>query len=499
MLYRKSGAVRSVEASASSRARALVGAERHRGYDPPVAVPTVVIMAAGEGTRMRSATPKVLHDLCGRPLVAWPIAAAREAGATKVLVVGGPERALDGLLPDGVTLLVQEEPRGTADAVRAAAGELVPDAPVIVLSGDVPLVTGELIRDLATVHAAADAAATMVTMVLDDPGGYGRVVRGADGNVEYVVETKSPGDATPDELAIGEVNAGIYAFEPGALRDALENLSADNAQGEYYLPDTLKAIANAGRPVAAFKVDDPGLTLGVNDRVELARVRALAQRRILEGHMRDGVTVVDPASTLVDVDVELGPDTVIEPATYLRGATRVGANCRIGPATTLVDAVLGDEVTIRHSYLDRCEVRAGGTVGPYAYLRPETLLREGAKAGTFVEIKNSDVGAGTKVPHLSYLGDTDVGENSNLGAGTITANYDGFAKHRTTIGADVHGGVDVAYVAPVEVGDRAWTAAGSVVTQDVPPGALGVARERQRNVDGYDERRRSRPVDSESS
>ncbi|HEV7459796.1 MAG TPA: bifunctional UDP-N-acetylglucosamine diphosphorylase/glucosamine-1-phosphate N-acetyltransferase GlmU [Solirubrobacteraceae bacterium] len=464
-----------------------------------MAVPTVVIMAAGEGTRMRSATPKVLHDLCGRPLVAWPIAAAREAGATKVLVVGGPERALDGLLPDGVTLLVQEEPRGTADAVRAAAGELVPDAPVIVLSGDVPLVTGELIRDLATVHAAADAAATMVTMVLDDPGGYGRVVRGADGNVEYVVETKSPGDATPDELAIGEVNAGIYAFEPGALRDALENLSADNAQGEYYLPDTLKAIANAGRPVAAFKVDDPGLTLGVNDRVELARVRALAQRRILEGHMRDGVTVVDPASTLVDVDVELGPDTVIEPATYLRGATRVGANCRIGPATTLVDAVLGDEVTIRHSYLDRCEVRAGGTVGPYAYLRPETLLREGAKAGTFVEIKNSDVGAGTKVPHLSYLGDTDVGENSNLGAGTITANYDGFAKHRTTIGADVHGGVDVAYVAPVEVGDRAWTAAGSVVTQDVPPGALGVARERQRNVDGYDERRRSRPVDSESS
>jgi bifunctional UDP-N-acetylglucosamine pyrophosphorylase/glucosamine-1-phosphate N-acetyltransferase len=464
-----------------------------------VAVPTVVIMAAGEGTRMRSATPKVLHDLCGRPLVAWPIAAAREAGAAKVLVVGGPDRALDGMLPDGVTLLVQDEPRGTADAVRAAAGELEPDAPVIVLSGDVPLVTGELIRDLATVHVAADAAATMVTMVLDDPSGYGRVVRGADGNVEYVVETKSPGDATPDELAIGEVNAGIYAFEPGTLRSALENLSADNAQSEYYLPDTLKAIANAGRPVAAFKVDDPGLTLGVNDRVELARVRALAQRRILEGHMRDGVTVVDPASTLVDVDVELGADTVIEPATYLRGATRVGERCRIGPATTLIDSVLGDEVTIRHSYLDRCEVRAGGTVGPYAYLRPETLLREGAKAGTFVEIKNSDVGAGAKVPHLSYLGDTDVGENSNLGAGTITANYDGFAKHRTTIGADVHGGVDVAYVAPVEVGDRAWTAAGSVVTHDVPPGALGVARGRQRNVEEYDERRRSGPVDSESS
>ncbi len=464
-----------------------------------MAVPTVVIMAAGEGTRMRSATPKVLHDLCGRPLVAWPIAAAREAGAGRVVVVGGPDHALDGLLPEGVTLAVQEEPRGTADAVRAAAGELDPDAPVIVLSGDVPLVTAELIRELATVHVAADAAATMVTMELDDPSSYGRVVRGSDGNVEHVVETKAPGDATPAELAITEVNAGVYAFEPGALRRALEAVSAHNAQGEYYLPDALQAIALDGQPVAAFKVDDPGLTLGVNDRVDLGRVRALAQRRILEGHMRAGVTIVDPASTLVDIDVALGADTVIEPATYLRGATRAGERCRIGPATTLIDAVLGDEVTIRHSYLDRCEVRAGGTVGPFAYLRPETLLREGAKAGTFVEIKNSDVGAGAKVPHLSYLGDADVGANSNLGAGTITANYDGFAKHRTTIGADVRGGVDVAYVAPVEVGDRAWTAAGSVVTQDVPPGALGVARERQRNVEGYDERRRDGRVDSESS
>jgi bifunctional UDP-N-acetylglucosamine pyrophosphorylase/glucosamine-1-phosphate N-acetyltransferase len=455
-------------------------------------------MAAGEGTRMRSATPKVLHDLCGRPLVAWPVEAAREAGAGKVVVVGGPDRELDGLLPDGVVLAVQEEPRGTGDAVRAAADELDGDAPVLVLSGDVPLVTAELLRDLATVHIAADAAATMVTMDLDDPSGYGRVVRGADGNVEHVVETKGRGDANDAELAITEVNAGVYAFERGALLTALERITADNAQSEYYLPDALKAIARDGRPVAAFKVDDPGLTLGVNDRADLATVRALAQRRILERHMRAGVTIVDPGSTLVDVGVELGADTVIEPATYLRGATRAGERCRIGPATTLIDAVLGDEVTIRHSYLDRCEVRAGGTVGPFAYLRPETLLREGAKAGTFVEIKNSDIGAGTKVPHLSYVGDADVGAGSNLGAGTITANYDGLAKHRTTIGAEVKGGVDVAYVAPVEVGDRAWTAAGSVVAQDVPPGALGVARARQRNVEGYDDRRRGGPVDSES-
>jgi bifunctional UDP-N-acetylglucosamine pyrophosphorylase / glucosamine-1-phosphate N-acetyltransferase len=480
-------------------ARTLVRPARHRGYDPRVAVPTVVIMAAGEGTRMRSATPKVLHELCGRPLVAWPIVAARGAGAGKIVVVGGPDRALEGLLPDGVELVVQEEPRGTADAVRAAADAIDGDAPVIVLSGDVPLVTTDLIRELATVHGATDAAATMVTMELDDPTGYGRVVRGSDGNVEQVVETKSPGDATPEELAIREVNAGIYAFEPRPLLEALQALDADNAQGEYYLPDALKAIAVDGRPVAAFTVDDPSLTLGVNDRVDLARVRAVAQRRILDRHMRNGVTIVDPASALVDADVELGADTVIEPATHLRGATRAGERCRIGPATTLIDAVLGDEVTIRHSYLDRCEVRSGGTVGPFAYLRPETLLREGAKAGTFVEIKNSDIGAGTKVPHLSYIGDADVGEGTNLGAGSITANYDGFAKHRTTIGADVRGGVDVAYVAPVEVGRRAWTAAGSVIAQDVPPGALGVARERQRNVEGYDERRRSRSVDSESS
>ena len=447
-------------------------------------------MAAGQGTRMRSATPKVLHDLCGRPLIAWPVTAALEAGAGKVVVVGGPDRALAGALPDGVTLAVQEQPRGTGDAVRAAAGELDPHAPVVVLSGDVPLVTAELIRELTEVHVLAEAAATMVTMDLDDPTGYGRVVRGADGNVERVVETKAEGDATPEQLAIREVNAGVYAFEPDAMLDALAALEPDNAQNELYLPEALPRLARSGQPVAAFKVDDAELTLGVNDRVDLARVRGFAQRRIQEVHMRAGVTIVEPASTTVDVDVELGADTVLAPATSLHGSTRIGARCRVGPATTLHDAILGDEVTVLHSYLDRCEVRAGGTVGPFAYLRPESLLREGAKAGTFVEIKNSDIGAGAKVPHLSYIGDTDVGERTNLGAGSITANYDGTSKHRTTIGAGVRGGVDTAFVAPVVVGDRAWTAAGSVITDDIPAGALGVARARQEIVEGYDERKR---------
>ncbi|MDQ6749971.1 MAG: bifunctional UDP-N-acetylglucosamine diphosphorylase/glucosamine-1-phosphate N-acetyltransferase GlmU [Actinomycetota bacterium] len=452
--------------------------------------PTVVIMAAGQGTRMRSATPKVLHDLCGRPLVGWPVAAALEAGAGKVVVVGGPDRALAGLLPDDVALVVQDDARGTGDAVRAATAEIVPGAPVLVLSGDVPLVTAELIRELTEVHVVADAAATMVTMELEDPTGYGRVVRGPEGNVERVVETKAEGDATAAQLAIREVNAGVYAFEPETMIEALAALEPDNAQAEYYLPDALRAIAHSGRPVAAFKVEDAALTLGVNDRVDLARVREIAQRRIQEAHMRAGVTIVDPASTTIDADVRLGADTVIAPATFLHGATRIGARCRVGPATTLRDAILGDEVTVLHSYLDRCEVRAGGTVGPFAYLRPEALLREGAKVGTFVEIKNSDIGAGTKVPHLSYIGDADIGERSNLGAGTITANYDGTNKHRTTIGAGVRGGVDTAFVAPVVVGDRAWTAAGSVITEDVPAGALGIGRARQRIVEGFDERKR---------
>jgi bifunctional UDP-N-acetylglucosamine pyrophosphorylase/glucosamine-1-phosphate N-acetyltransferase len=452
--------------------------------------PTVVIMAAGQGKRMCSATPKVLHDLCGRPLIGWTVAAALEAGAGKVVVVGGPDRALAGMLPEGVALAVQEQPRGTGDAVRAAAGELVPGAPVVVLSGDVPLITAELIRDLTEVHVVANVAATMVTMELDDPTGYGRVVRGRDGNVEGVVETKADGDATEEQLAIREVNAGVYAFDPEAMIEALARLEPDNAQAEYYLPDALRAIARSRRPVAAFKVDNPELTLGVNDRVDLARVRGVAQRRIQEAHMRAGVTIVEPASTTIEVDVQLGADTEVAPATFLHGSTRIGMRCRVGPATTLRDAILGDDVSVLHSYLDRCEVRAGGTVGPFAYLRPETLLREGAKAGTFVEIKNSDIGPGTKVPHLSYIGDADVGERTNLGAGTITANYDGTHKHRTTIGGGVRGGVDTAFVAPVVVGDRAWTAAGSVITEDVPPGALGIGRARQQIVDGFDERKR---------
>lgn len=439
---------------------------------------------------MRSTTPKLLHPLCGRPLLTWTVAAARAAGAAKVVVVGGPDRALAPGLPDDVVLAVQQEARGTADAVQAAAAEIDRDAPVIVLNGDVPLVTGESLHQLAVAHSEQGAAATMLTMVLPDPSGYGRVVRGVDGAVERVVETKKPGDATPAELEIREVNGGVYAFAGGQLLDALAEVRADNAQGELYLPDVLPILRSRGEAVRAHLVDDPALALGVNDRGDLAKVRAEAQRRILVAHMTAGVTIVDPGSTVIDDGVEIGADTVIAPFTSLHGATRVGGGCQVGPHSTLLDAVLGDGVAVPHSYLTSCIVEDGASVGPFAYLRPGAVLREGAKVGTFVEVKNSDVGAGTKVPHLSYIGDADIGPGSNLGAGTITANYDGARKHRTTIGARVKGGVDTAFVAPVTVGDDAWTAAGSVITEDVPDGALGVARSRQRNVERYSERKK---------
>jgi bifunctional UDP-N-acetylglucosamine pyrophosphorylase / glucosamine-1-phosphate N-acetyltransferase len=454
----------------------------------------VVILAAGQGTRMRSRVPKVLHDLCGRPMIAWSVAAALEAGAGKVVVVDGPDRPLNGELPDGVELAIQPEANGTGGAVLAAVDHVGEEA-VLVLNGDVPLVTADLLRGLLDAHVTGHMQATLASTELDDPSGYGRVVRRSDGSVARVVETKVIGDATPDELAIREVNSGLYAFDGPALKEALHRLTPDNAQGELYLPSVVELLDQ----VAAHSFDDPGAMLGVNDRVELARVRALAQARINAAHMRAGVTLVDPATTLIDVTVRIGQDTVIQPSTFLRGATAIGERCTIGPLTTIIDATLGDQVTVLHSYLTTCEVRDRSTIGPFAYLRPGTLLRERAKAGTFVEIKNSDIGEGTKVPHLSYIGDADVGPGTNIGAANVTANYDGVNKHRTTIGADVRTSVDTTFVAPVTVGDGAYTAANSAITDDVPPGALGIARPRQTNIEGYAERKRKRDSPDTSS
>ncbi len=451
-----------------------------------VSSPIVLILAAGQGTRMRSKMPKVLHELCGRPMVLWPVHAALEAGAERVVVVDSPERTLERVLPEGVELAVQERANGTGGAVQAAmsycdseprsgpdsspeAG-LDPDAPVVVLSGDVPLVSAEAIRGLIQAHGQSGAVATMVTAILEDPSGYGRVLRDAAGAVERVVETKEQGDATPQERQIQEVNTGIYAFDAHALRQALPRLTAENAQGELYLPQVFDLLRAEGGTVAAHVVDDPKLVLGVNDRVALAQVWELAQAAIHERHMRAGVAIVDPAGTVIEVDVEIGADTVIEPFTTIKGSTKIGEGC-----------------AVRHSYLVDCVLEDGASVGPFGYLRPGTVLRKGAKAGTFVEVKNSDIGPEAKIPHLSYIGDADVGERTNLGAGTITANYDGRQKHRTKIGSRVRGGVDTSFVAPVTVGDDAYTAAGSVVTKDVPAGALAMARSRQENIEGFAE------------
>ena len=445
-------------------------------------------MAAGQGTRMRSEKPKVLHEVCGRPLVAWPVLAAREAGAERVCVIVSPGHDLSGALPEGTETVEQPAADGTGGAIRAAREVVEASGTVLVLSGDTPLLQGSDLAELIASHEQAGAAATVMTTELDDPASFGRVVRGSGLEVEKIVEAKAPGDATPDELAITEVNVGIYAFSGPALAAALDRISNDNAQAEYYLPDALPAIRDAGGTVIAHLVGDPAVNLGVNDRADLARVTVEARRRILLAHMSAGVTIEDPGSTWIDADVELDADVTIAPACNLRGATSVGSGSMIGPMTTLIDSRIGRDVKVPHSYLVECAVGDGASVGPFAYLRPGADLKEGAKAGTFVEIKNSEIGEGAKVPHLSYVGDADIGAGSNLGAGTITANYDGFRKHRTKVGDGVRTGVDTALIAPVEVGDGAYTGAGSVITEDVPDGALGIARSRQANVEGYAEK-----------
>jgi bifunctional UDP-N-acetylglucosamine pyrophosphorylase/glucosamine-1-phosphate N-acetyltransferase len=451
--------------------------------NPPAT--TALIMAAGQGTRMRSSVPKVLHEVCGRPMIAWPILAAREAGAGRVCVIVSPEHDLSAALPEGAETIIQPVADGTGGALRAAA-EVVRDSDtLLVLSGDTPLLSAGEIEGLLAAHNEAGAAATMMTTELEDPGTFGRVIRTPDGDVGKIVETKKPGDASPEELGVKEVNAGTYAFAGKALAEALDGLSNDNAQGEYYLPDVLPLIRETGGRVIAHLVGDPAVNLGVNDRADLARVTVEARRRINLAHMRAGVTIEDPAVTWIDADVRIEPDATILPGTSLRGSTAIGSGSTVGPMTTLVDSRVGERASVIHSYLTGCEVAAEARVGPFTYLRPDARIGEGAKAGSFVEIKNSEIGAGAKVPHLSYIGDAEVGEGTNLGASTVTANYDGRSKNRTKIGKNVHTGVDTTFVAPVEIGDDAYTGAGSVITDDIPPGALGFSRADLKNVEGY--------------
>jgi bifunctional UDP-N-acetylglucosamine pyrophosphorylase / glucosamine-1-phosphate N-acetyltransferase len=462
----------------------------------------VVVLAAGEGTRMRSATtPKVLHPLCGRTMLGHVVAAARELQPEHLVVVVGHAReqvtAALGELDPAAVAVVQEQQNGTGHAVRVALAGLPELAgTVVVVPGDAPLLTGEALQAMVDAHAAAGAATTLLTAHLPDPTGYGRVVRDDSGAVAAVVEHKDADEAT---RRIGEVATSVYAFDAAALRAALGRLSTDNAQGEEYLTDVVGLHREAGLAVAAAVVADAGSTMGVNDRVQLSEARRLLRDRLVGRWQRAGVTVVDPLTTWLDVQVELEPDVTLHPGTQLHGATVVRRGAAVGPDTTLHDTEVGEGARVLRSHAEGAVVGAGATVGPFSFLRPGTVLGADAKAGAFVEIKASRVGAGSKVPHLSYVGDAEIGERSNIGAATVFVNYDGRDKHRTTIGDDVRVGSDTMLVAPLTVGDGAYTAAGSVITSDVPAGALGVGRARQRNIEGWVARRRGPAGDEPAS
>jgi bifunctional UDP-N-acetylglucosamine pyrophosphorylase/glucosamine-1-phosphate N-acetyltransferase len=452
----------------------------------------VVVLAAGEGKRFRSALPKPLHPVAGRPLLWHVLAAAAplKADRTVVVVGNGADQVTEAVREfdlGQVEFATQASQRGTGDALAAAVGLLTDAGDVLVLSGDTPLVSTALLERLLDTHRAARATATVATCTFEDPTGYGRILRDDHGEVTGVVEER---DATPGQRTLREGSAGMYVFTRPAL-DHLAELRPDNDQGEYYLPDLVpRILAAGGRVVTAEGSEDEAR--GVNDRVELAAAAAVLRRRLLERLMLAGVTVTDPATTYVDADVEVGQDTVLAPLTFLEAGTRVGARCRLGPNVRLVGCTVGDDATVTQAVAVQAAIGDRVNVGPFASLRPGTDLREGSKAGTFVEVKNSTVGPGSKVPHLSYVGDADIGAGANVGAGTVFVNYDGVDKHRTVVGDGAFIGSDTMLVAPVTVGNGAQTAAGSTITKDVPPDALAIERADQRTIEGWAARRRRR-------
>ena len=448
----------------------------------------VIILAAGEGTRMKSSTPKVLHPIGGLPLLGHAIRAARATAAEHVEVVVRHQRDLVveycSSVDPALVVADQDEVKGTGRAVECGLAALPADlvGTVLVTSGDVPLIEGQTLVNLANAHAASGAAVTVVTAEVADPTGYGRVVRGADGGVERIVEQK---DASEAERSIREINSGIWGFDAAVLRDALDQVGTDNAQGEKYLTDVLALARAAGHRVGAHRIDDIWQTEGVNDRVQLAKLGRVLNDRVCEKWMRAGVTIVDPATTWIDTDVTIGQDARILPGTQLLGATTIGSGAVIGPEVTLIDTEVGEEAEVERAKANLAVIGAGATVGPYSYLRPGTVLGAKGRIGGFVETKNAQIGEGAKVPHLTYAGDVEIGPGANIGAGTIFANYDGVAKHRSRIGKDSFVGSHTVVISPVDVADGAYVAAGSALTQDVNPGEIAVARAKQRNVPGW--------------
>ena len=461
----------------------------------------VIILAAGEGKRMKSAVPKVLHPIAGRSLVGHVIEAAAHLEPEHVVVVvgHGREHVVEHLaeIAPWVVPVVQDEQRGTGHAVRIALDDLASrgvsaDGPIVVLTGDTPLVNGGTLDGLMSAHSGA---CTVLTATVASPTGYGRIVRNGNAVVAIVEER----DATDEQRLINEINAGMYVFESSALVERIARLDTDNTQSEEYLTDVVSMITADGLVVNAHVSADSDDIRGVNDRVQLAEAAAIMRDRINEGWMRAGVSIADPASTWIDVDVEIEPDAQLLPQTILRGPTAIAARARVGPGTTLVSCEVGADSEVIHTWAELAVIGDNARVGPFTYLRPGANLGAGAKAGAYVEIKNSSVGDGAKVPHLSYVGDADIGEDSNIGAATVFVNYDGQDKHRTVVGRDVRIGSDSMLVAPVEIGDGAYTAAGSVITDDVPPGAMAVGRARQRNIEGWVERRRADSASARSA
>ncbi|MEU3498942.1 bifunctional UDP-N-acetylglucosamine diphosphorylase/glucosamine-1-phosphate N-acetyltransferase GlmU [Kitasatospora cineracea] len=460
----------------------------------------VIVLAAGGGTRMKSkALPKVLHEICGRSLVGHAVSAAQELTPGQLVVVTGHLRELvHAHLAEhypAARPVVQTEQNGTGHAVRTALEALAADGvqldgTVLVTTGDAPLLTGATLRALAAAHAEQGNGVTVLTAEVPDATGYGRILRGPDGPdgaVSAIVEHK---DATAEQLAVNEINSGVFAFDAKLLALALSLVGTDNVQGEEYLTDTLEILRREGHRVGAVVAADHREIVGINDRVQLAAARRLLNDRLLEDAMRAGVTVVDPASTWLDVQVTYEPDALVHPNTQLRGASHLGEGCEVGPNSTLTDTAVGAGARVSNTTAERAEIGPETSVGPYAYLRPGTRLARKAKVGTYVEIKNSELGEGAKVPHLSYIGDATIGEGTNVGAASVTVNYDGVNKHRTVIGAHCRTGSDNMFIAPVTVGDGSYTAAGSVITNDVPAGSLAVARAQQRNIAGWVERKR---------
>jgi bifunctional UDP-N-acetylglucosamine pyrophosphorylase / glucosamine-1-phosphate N-acetyltransferase len=458
----------------------------------PSPVAAVVILAAGEGKRMKSSRSKLLHEIAGHSMLSYAVTAATTIQPEHIVVVVGHlreqvEAHLAEIAPHVLTA-VQEEQLGTGHAVQVALGQLADlTGDVMVTMGDVPMLTGETLAALLLEHRTQQAAATVLTAQVPDPTGYGRILRDAEGTVTGIVEHR---DADDTQREITEINSGIYVFDVAALRSALTELVPANDQGELYLTDVLSVVRDAGKPIGAYFIDDVWQTEGVNDRIQLSQMNAELNRRILERWMREGVTVVDPATTWVHGSVDIAPDVILLPGTSLEGATSVAAGAQIGPDTTLIDVEVGENAVVTRTQASLSVIGPGANVGPFAHLRPGTTLGSGGKIGTFVETKNARIGAGAKAPHLSYLGDAVIGEGANIGAGVIFANYDGLTKSTSTVGAHSFVGSNSVLAAPVEVADGAYIAAGSTITGDVGPGDLAVSRSRQRNVSGWVARKR---------